>query len=52
MDNTIEHSNIYTITPNNARGVKDYMLNEQLNQEQQCEDKSNVKKNFIHICTS
>jgi hypothetical protein len=42
MDNTIQPSNIYTIAPNNG-GKNDYMLDEKLNQEQQHEDKSNVK---------
>jgi len=52
MDNTIQPSNIYTIAPNNEGGEKDYMLDEQLNQKQQYEDKSNVKKNIVHIHTS
>ncbi len=35
MDNTIQLSNIYTITLNNESGEKDYMLDEQFNQKQQ-----------------
>jgi hypothetical protein len=51
MDNTIQPSNIYTIAPNSG-GTNDWMLDEKLNQEQQHEDKKNVKKNVLHIHTS
>jgi hypothetical protein len=52
MDNMIQPSNNYTIAPNIEGGEKDYMLDENLNKKQQYENKSNVKKNILHIHTS